>query len=189
MPADLVRFLEQPEDVTDDRGDAQSIPTATSIPMQPEMTVPKREGDQQCPATASRGRPKTNTTPSTGPTTTGGIKTKCSTMLDPVKCPKDWVRAYTARMKEPPHWWPEFLSLCGGCTSELPETYVLVLAMRQAVGFRLPTAQAKKLGWWDPLPSLYPLCHNAFLPPGDLKGSQDIQETRKEKTLSLAKVL
>ena len=39
-------------------------------------------------------------------------------------------------------------------------TFVQQLAKRQAVGFRLPTAQAKKLGWWDPLPSLSALCHN-----------------------------
>ena len=61
--------------------------------------------------------------------------------------------------------------------------------MRQAVGFRLLTAQAENSGWWDPLPSLSALCHNAFLVPRDLKGSQDIWKTRKEKTLALAKTL
>ena len=38
-------------------------------------------------------------------------------------------------------------------------------------------------------PSLSALCCNDFLLPGDLKGSQDIWEIRKEKHLALAKAL
>ena len=45
------------------------------------------------------------------------------------------------------------------------------------------------MGWWNPDPSLSALHYNKFLLPGGLKGSWDIQETRKEKTLALAKAL
>ena len=93
------------------------------------------------------------------------------------------------RMKEPPNWWPEFLSLYQGWVSELPVTSVQQLAKRQAVGFQLPTAQAKKLDWLDPSSGLNALHHNNFLPPGGLKGSWEICEKRKEKTLALAKAL
>ena len=68
-------------------------------------------------------------------------------------------------------------------------TFIQQLDKRQAVGFRLPAAQAKNLDCWDPLPSLGALCHNDFLLPGDLKGSQYIYKMRKEKTLALAKAL
>ena len=48
---------------------------------------------------------------------------------------------------------------------------------------------SQKLRWWNPPPSLSALHCDAFLPPRDLQGSKDIWETRKEKTLALAKVL
>ena len=47
----------------------------------------------------------------------------------------------------------------------------------------------KNPGWWDPPPSLHNLHCDKFMPPGDLRGSQDIQETSNERTLTLAKAL
>ena len=132
---------------------------------------------------------KSSTAPSAGPTAAIGANPKCNTMPYPVESPKDWVWTYAGKMKEPPSWSPEFQSLYQGCTGGLPESHVQELARRQAVAFRLPTAQADRSGWWDPLQSLSALCCNTFLPPGGLKSSWDIQETRKEKTLALAKAL
>ena len=56
-------------------------------------------------------------------------------------------------------------------------------------GFQLPTAQFEKAGWWDPPPSLHSLHCDKFLLLGGLRSSWDIKETRKGKTLALAKAL
>ena len=61
-----------------------------------------------------------------------------------------------------------------GCAGDLPKTFALQLAKRQAVGFGLPTAQAQNSAWWDPLPSLSALWHNSFLLPWDLQGSWNV---------------
>ena len=64
------------------------------------------------------------------------------------------------------------------------------LAKRQAASFRLPTAQAKKSGWWDPPPNLSALCLcKDFFLPGDLQGLWDDHDMRNEKTLALAEAL
>ena len=64
------------------------------------------------------------TDPSTRPTTASGAKPKLHTRSDLIEQPKDWVRAHAGRMKEPPNWWPEFLSLYKGCARELLMTFV-----------------------------------------------------------------
>ena len=111
------------------------------------------EGDQQHSRTARGARPKSGAAPPAKPTTTSEAKPKHHTMPNPVEWPKDLVGAYALRMREPINWWLEFLSLYWGCTSELPMTFVQQQAKRQATGFQLPTAQAKKLGWLNPPPA------------------------------------
>ena len=90
--------------------------------------------------------PKTGSTQSAGPTTASGAKPKCHTMPDPVKQLKDWVKTYAARMKEPPHWWLEFLSLYWGCASEL--AHELCAGARQETGCEPPAScsQIQKIG-------------------------------------------
>ena len=72
-----------------------------------------------------------------------------------------------------------------GCSREVTQQQ----AKRQVAGFWLPTAQFEETGWWDPPTSLCDLHHDKFLPPGTLRGPQDIWETRKERTQALEKAL
>ena len=146
------------------------------------MTVPKREGNQQNPTSARGARSKSGAAPSSG------VKPKHHTMLDLIKQPKDWVRAYATRMREPQNWWPEFLPLYWECASELP---LLCIASGQETGcgFQASHSPSQKHGLGDLPPSLSALCHNNFLPPWNLKGSWDICEMRKEKILALTKAL
>ena len=69
--------------------------------------------------------------------------------------------------------------------------HLLCITFGQETGcrFLVPHSHSQKIGMWDPPPSLSSLCHNDFLPPGDLQGSWDIHDMRKEKTLTLAQAL
>ena len=147
LSADLASFLEWPGKW----GDAQSLSNlmAAYPAIWPEMNVLREEGDQWHSTTARGARPKSGTTPPAWPTTTSRAKHKCHTMPDLVEHPRDWVKACTSRMKEPPSWWPKFPSLYWGHAGDLAKAFVQHFAKRQAVGFQLPAAPAKKLGWWD----------------------------------------
>ena len=137
LPTDLASFLKQSEDAINEGGDAQHphAPLATGPPM-----LPKRESDQQHPTTAGEARSKSGTAPSTRPAAAGGAKPKCHTMLDPVKCPKEWVRAYAGKMKEPPGWWLEFCFLYQGCTGWAPQD--LCAGASPETGCRLQTSHS-----------------------------------------------
>ena len=67
----------------------------------------------------------------------------------------------------------------------------LCTAVGQETGCRFPAScrPSQKIQMVGSSLSLSTLFHNDFLPPGDLKGSWDIQEIRKEKTLALARAL
>ena len=68
------------------------------------------------------------------------------TMPDPLEQPKDWVGRYAARMKQPPNWWLELMSLYKECTIKVPMAFIQEVAKRQAMFFWLSAAQAKNLG-------------------------------------------
>ena len=130
-------------------------------PKWPEMTVPKREGDQWHPTNARGARSKSGTTPSARPTTVSGAKPKHHTMLDPIEQPKDLVRAYTMTIMEPPKWWLEVLSLYWGVQvsspqplySSWPRDRVWVSSLLQPMlknkdGGILPQPQCSMLQWF-----------------------------------------
>ena len=108
LPTDLASFLEWPEDANNKQGDAWTLstPLTACLPIGPETTKLKSEGDQWHSTIAGEARPKSNTTSSTRPATASGAKPQHYTMPDP----KEWVRAYAARMRKPLNWWLEFLS-------------------------------------------------------------------------------
>ena len=95
---------------------------------------------------------------------------------------------YAARVKEPPNWWPEFLSMYQKYTIEVPTAYIQKMTKKQAAIFLAALGQAKNSGWFGP-PSFQALCHSDLLSPGDINGSMGVWEMRKEKTLFLAKAL
>ena len=78
---------------------------------------------------------------------------------DPLDNPNDWVLTYLAERDELPNWWPEFWSLHHRDARPLSEAQVQELAQKQAMAFRLPTAQREKSGWWNTPPSLASLGH------------------------------
>ena len=76
-------------------------------------------------------------------TAVDGARPKCDTLSDMIKWPKDCVRAYAARMREPHNWWPEFLSLYWDCAGELPVTFLQQLAKRQPAASDFPQPKPK----------------------------------------------
>ena len=101
LSSDLTSFLEWPEGAADEGHDAWSLTTTmASCPLvRPGMTKQKRASYQQ------------------HSTTMRDLWTHCM-MPDPIKQPREWVRACAEEMKTPPYWWPEFLALNSGCSRE-----------------------------------------------------------------------
>ena len=97
----------------------------------------KREGDgwHSTTTTTRETTPKSGTASSARSTAAGGTGPKHNTILDPTEWTNVWVTTYAVRMREPPNWWAEFLSLYWDCAGELPMTFVQQKAKRQAAGF------------------------------------------------------
>ena len=104
--------------------------------------------------------------------------------------PNDLVIAYTEEREELLSWWREFWSLCHKGTGPLSNSQVQELARKQAVGFRLPTAQEKG-GWWSAPPSLIILRCRDFLPslPPRVQCPRGICVVRRDQIVALAQAL
>ena len=123
------------------------------------------------------------------PMATSGAKPKHHTLLDPVKQPKDWVRAYARRMRESTQLVAGVPLFVPGMCRRAPCN--LCTAAGQETGCRFLTSHSpiQEIGVMNPPPSHSTLHHNDSLPSEGLKDCWDIRETKKEKTLALSKAL
>ena len=190
LPNDLAGFLEWPEDAINEWHDAQSPSTPCLHALLCNLRWPCQRRRVTCGTLLLLEKPDWSLVP-LHPL---GLQLPGESHPHVTPCQTWWNGQRTGLGHTPWEWGnhptgDQSSYLCRGCTGGLPEAFTQQLAKRQAAGFRLPTAQAKKLGQWDLLPSLSALCCNSFLFPGDLQGSQDICEMRKEKTVALAKAL
>ena len=103
LPTNLAGFPKWPESATDEWCDALGLPTpmGTYPLVWPKITVPKRESNQWHSTAARGATPRSDATPSPRPATMKDSPTHC-TMLDPIKWPREWVRAYAEGMRTTP---------------------------------------------------------------------------------------
>ena len=120
-----------------------------------------------------------------------GARPKHLATPDPLDNPSDWVLTYLVERDKLPNWWPEFQSLQHRDVGPLSDAQVQELAQKQAMAFRLPTAQREKSGWWNAPPSLAGLGCQDFLPPSPSRPQdpRDIWMVRRDQMVGLVRAL